>query len=297
LIASIVVSQYLSLLRSKATEQVVQSRIDLAIVLLRLANDRLAQGTGTSTDALRANVELQVEKQNLVDAQAHTRAFSYGLAQLLGLSQNQRAVAAENLRAEDAETPSEQQSVADAFNSRPDLISAEAEHSAAVYDRKASVAEEFPEVHFDGFWAESGRSPGGALPIYTYQAEIRLPIFTGGRITAEIRRAHLRQVRTDELVNDRRDVITQEVRTALSFLQAAREDLQLSTEAVKLSLREVTESRDRFASGVTNNIEVITAQTSLAQATDSQIGAMYRLQQAKADLSRARGHIAAEYGN
>jgi len=66
---------------------------------------------------------------------------------------------------------------------------------------------------------------------------------------------------------------------------------------LRLSTREVIESRDRFQAGVTNNIEVITAQTSLAQATDSQIGAMYRLQQAKADLSHARGRIAEEYGN
>jgi len=92
-------------------------------------------------------------------------------------------------------------------------------------------------------------------------------------------------------------LITQEVRDALSSLDAARKELQLSTEAYRLSTRELKETRDRFAAGVTNNIEVITAQNSLAQATDSQIGAMYDLQQAKADLSRARGRIAQEYGN
>jgi outer membrane protein TolC len=74
-------------------------------------------------------------------------------------------------------------------------------------------------------------------------------------------------------------------------------ELELSTEALRLSTRELTESRNRFAAGVTTNIEVITAQTSLAQATDTQIGAMYDLQQAKADLSRARGRIAEDYGN
>jgi outer membrane protein TolC len=100
-IASIVVAQYLSLLRSKATEQAVQSRIDLATVLLRLANDQLAQGTGTSTDALRANVELHVEKENLVRAQSQTRAYGYGLAQVLGLKENQQVVAAESLTAAD----------------------------------------------------------------------------------------------------------------------------------------------------------------------------------------------------
>lgn len=74
-IASLVVRQYLSLIRSNATEQADQSRIDLAAALLHLANDELTQGRGTSTDALRAEVQLQVEKQNLVRAQAQTRAY------------------------------------------------------------------------------------------------------------------------------------------------------------------------------------------------------------------------------
>ncbi len=296
-IASIVVAQYLSLLRSKATEQAVQSRIDLATVLLRLANDQLAQGTGTSTDALRANVEVHVEKENLVRAQSQTRAYGYGLAQVLGLKENQQVLAAESLTAADEQIPDEQQSLAEAFSTRPDLLSAEAQQQAAKYDSKASEEQRLPEFHFVGYWAQSGRNPAGALPIYTYQGEMRLPIFTGGRIAAESKRARLAADRSQQTVTERRDVITQEVRTALSTLDAARQELQLSTEALKLSTRELTESRDRFAAGITNNIEVITAQNSLAQATDSQIGAMYALQQAKADLSHARGRIALEYGN
>jgi outer membrane protein len=296
-IASIVVAQYLSLLRSKATEQAVQSRIDLATVLLHLANDQLAQGTGTSTDALRANVELHVEKENLVRAQSQTRAYGYGLAQVLGLQENQQVLAAESLTATNEQVPEEQQSLAEAFNTRADLLAAEAQHQAAKYESKAAEEQRLPEFHFDGHWAQSGRNPAGALPIYTYQGEMRLPIFTGGRITAESKRARLAADRSQQTVTERRDVITQEVRTALSTLDAARQDLQLSTEALRLSTRELTESRDRFAAGITNNIEVITAQNSLTQATNSQIGAMYDLQQAKADLSHARGRIAEKYGN
>ena len=296
-IAGLVVAQYLSLLRSKATEQAVQSRIDLATVLLHLANDELTQGTGTSTDALRANVELLVEKENLVRAQAQTRAFSYGLAQVLGLKENQHIFASESLTAADEQVPDEQQLLTDAFETRPDLLSVNALSQAAEYDRKAAESQRLPEIHFDGYWTQTGRNPAGALPAYAYQAEMKVPIFTGGRITAESRRARLAAQRVQETVTERRNEITQEIRTALSSLDSAREELQLSTEALRLATRELTESRNRFAAGVTNNIEVITAQNSLAQATDSQIGAMYDLQQAKADLSRARGRIASEYGN
>jgi outer membrane protein len=295
-IVSIVVAQYLSLQRSRATERAVQSRIDLAESLLKLAKDALQQGTGTSTDALRADVELKVEQQNLVEAQAQTKAFGYGLAQVLGLAADQQVVATEELSSQDIVEPDEKSSLTEAFHLRPDLLSVEALHSASVLDRQASKAQRLPEFYFDGFWAESGRAPDAGLPIYSYQGEMRLPIFTGGRISAEIARSKLREQRTSQLVDDKRNVVTQDVRTALALLDAARQELQLATQAVDLSTRELKESRDRFAAGVTNNIEVVTAQTSLAQATDSQIGAMYRLQQAKADLSRARGSIAEDYG-
>lgn len=62
-IVSVVVGQYLSLQRSKATEQAVQSRMDLADSLRKLAEDALQQGTGTDTDALRTKVELTVERR------------------------------------------------------------------------------------------------------------------------------------------------------------------------------------------------------------------------------------------
>jgi outer membrane protein len=296
-IASIVVNQYLALQRARATERAVQSRIELARALLHLADDQLTQGTGTHTDALRAEFELQVERQNLVAAQADTRGFGYGLAQVLGLNADQYIITTEELNAHDEEVPDEQESLAEALTTRPDLSALEALTGAARYDEKASSTERWPEIHFDGYWAQSGRSPNSALPVYTYEAKMRVPIFTGGRIGAESNRSKLAAAQSKVTVTDRRNAITQEVRTALSSLQAAREELQLSTEALRLSTREVIESRDRFQAGVTNNIEVITAQTSLAQATDSQIGAMYRLQQAKADLSRARGRIAEEYGN
>ena len=58
---------------------------------------------------------------------------------------------------------------------------------------------------------------------------------------------------------------------------------------------EVTQARDRFQAGVANNIEVISAQDALARANDNQIVALYRYNQARADLARATGQMEAVY--
>ena len=51
----------------------------------------------------------------------------------------------------------------------------------------------------------------------------------------------------------------------------------------------MTQARDRFQAGVANNIEVITAQDALARANDNQIVALYRYNQARADLAPRDG--------
>ena len=65
---------------------------------------------------------------------------------------------------------------------------------------------------------------------------------------------------------------------------------------MQLAGEEVSQARDRFTAGVANNIEVITAQDGLARASDNQIVALYRYNQARADLSRATGQIESLYG-
>jgi outer membrane protein len=81
------------------------------------------------------------------------------------------------------------------------------------------------------------------------------------------------------------------VKTSLINLGSARNEVQVANLGVQLSREEVDQARDRFKAGVANNIEVIQAQDSLARANDNQIAALYRFNQARADLARAIGQM------
>jgi outer membrane protein len=78
-------------------------------------------------------------------------------------------------------------------------------------------------------------------------------------------------------------------------MAAARSEVDVANQAVGLANEEVTQARDRFQAGVANNIEVISAQDALARANDNQIVALYRYNQARADLARATGQMEAVY--
>jgi outer membrane protein TolC/anti-anti-sigma regulatory factor len=84
-IAMLVVSQYLGSLRASADVKAAQSRVDLAQALYDQAADLQKNGVGTGIDTLRSNVELQNERQRLIEAQTQLQTSLYGLAQLLNV--------------------------------------------------------------------------------------------------------------------------------------------------------------------------------------------------------------------
>jgi outer membrane protein TolC len=80
-----------------------------------------------------------------------------------------------------------------------------------------------------------------------------------------------------------------DVRSAFLDLQATGEELQTATRARDLAGQALTQSRDRFAAGVANNIEVIQAQEAVTQANEQYIAALYGYNVSKALLARSLG--------
>jgi outer membrane protein TolC len=120
---------------------------------------------------------------------------------------------------------------------------------------------------------------------------VSVPLFTGGRIHAEVVKADLEVKKLLQQEDDLRDQIALDVKTALLNLDSARSEVQVANLGVELSKQEVDQARDRFKAGVANNIEVIQAQDALARANDNQIAALYRFNQARADYARSVGQM------
>jgi len=182
-----------------------------------------------------------------------------------------------------------------AYGARPEMRALEARARAAQADKRAASDSRLPSVRFAGFWAVQGISASSAIPAYQYQVSVGMPLFTGGRIHAEITKADLELKKFAEQRADLQNQIALEVKTATVNLDAARYEVEVAQLGVKLAQEEVSQARDRFEAGVVNNIEVISAQDSLARANDNQIAALYRFNQSRADLARATGQMETLY--
>src|SRR5262249_10172054 len=138
-------------------------------------------------DALRARVERQVAEQRVIAAKTDLEKSKAALTRAIGLPANQffdveppvafRAPAATEASATDA-----------ALQSRPDLASAQARLEAAELALRASRAQQQPTFAVTGDYGVGGDHTA-FNQIYTVVLGVSVPIYTGGRIRADVIRA------------------------------------------------------------------------------------------------------------
>jgi outer membrane protein TolC len=126
-------------------------------------------------------------------------------------------------------------------------------------------------------------------------AELRIPVFQGGRVHGDNLAADSILEGAKQRLEDLRASIDQEVRDAFLDLQDTAQEVSVEKNAVRLAIETLEQSRDRFASGVTDNIEVVQAPEFLADANDAHIASLYRYNTAKISLARATGVAESNY--
>jgi outer membrane protein TolC/anti-anti-sigma regulatory factor len=287
----LVVSQYLGAQRAAANVRSNQSRVKLAQALYDQAADLQKNGVGTGLDTLRANVQLQNEKQLLIVAETQREIALFGLAKLLNLNPQQNLELLDELAFFEIPAIQVEQTLEQAFSLRPELRALDARERIIQFQKSAASDARLPKITATGNWGYQGLSLSSSIPSYTYQVTMDMPLFTGGRIRAEKAKADLELQKVQQEKQDLKSLVTLQVKTAMAQLESARHEVEVANLAAKLAEDEVSQSRDRFQAGVANNIEIVNAQDSLARANNGQIAALYRYNQARADLAHATGQV------
>lgn len=295
IVVNAVVDQYLLILRALATRDAANARVALAQRLYEQATELQKNGIGLNIDTVRANVELQNERQNLIDAETQTHTTKYDLAALLDLPRDQDLEVADRLDFYDLPALDRQSLLNQALASRPEIRSLNSQQRIAKLTTDSAGEQRLPQLDFSGFWYYQGSRFDNGIPAYTYEISLQFPLFTGGRIRAEEAHAKLEEQHVAETRRQLEAQIVDQVRSALDELTAARNSVDVASLGLQLAQEEVAQAQRRFQAGVTTNVEVITAQDALARASDNQIGALYQFNLSRASLARATGEIEAMY--
>ncbi|HEX8926368.1 MAG TPA: TolC family protein, partial [Terriglobales bacterium] len=124
---------------------------------------------------------------------------------------------------------------------------------------------------------------------FTATAALNFPIFQGGKVRGDILQADAALAQRRAQTADLRGRIEYEVRSAFLDLNAASAQVQVAQSSVGLAEQQVAQSRDRFAAGVADNVEVIQAQEALATTNENFIASVFQHNLAKLSLARALG--------
>ncbi len=281
---------YLMAIAGKAQVQAATAERNTAQALYQLAKDRETAGLNPQIDTLRALVELKTQQENLLTAENTYATEKLNLARAIGLPDGQKF----ELATQVPYTPMASQAIADAvaeaYQHRGDYQAAIAEVAAAEAQLRAARAERYPSVGVNANWGDIGT--GGFTDghqTYLVAGSVKVPLFQGGRVRGEIETAEARLHQAQNKLSDLKEQIDYDVRTALLNLNTNANQVNVAQTNTALAAQTLDQSRDRFASGVTNNVEVVQAQQAVAQADEVYIASLYRYSVSKLNLARAMG--------
>jgi outer membrane protein TolC len=180
--------------------------------------------------------------------------------------------------------------VTTAENERVEVHVAQAEMTASQYDARATRAEQLPSLEFLGDYGISGITPvTSALPTRRYAVQLNVPIFNGGLTRGRIQVASSREQEAALQLASTRGQVEEDVRLAYAALRTTADTVRAADQSVILAERELEMARDRFRAGLGDNIELVTAQTTLANARLDQVSALAAYNAARLNLAAALG--------
>jgi outer membrane protein TolC len=291
----VVVSNYLLVIADHSQVESALAQRDAAKVLFDQTTDQHKVGLAAAVDVLRSNVELQAREQKLIVARNNLAKQKLVLARAIGLPTGQAFDITTEVAYQPLRTSTLDDALQQAYASRADYKSLTEQVRSAELQKKAASAERYPTLSALVDYGATGTNPASSHGTVNAGAVLRFPIFQGGRVHGDNLIADSLLASAEQRLEDLRASIDQEVRDAFLDLQDTSQEVSVEKNAVQLATETLQQSRDRFASGVTDNIEVVQAQESLANANDAYITSLYRYNTAKISLARAMGVAESNY--
>lgn len=290
-IAGAVELAYIAVQEQVAGLEAAEGNLSLSRELLTLAQDQRQAGVATGVDVARAETRVAQDRFALSQARSARDQGLLRLKRLLGLPAATAIELASPLSFQERTPPTADEAVGHAEADRQELQVLDQRIAAAEESVGAADAERLPVVTL-----QAGVGPSGSTPVQTVYLTrsigigVSVPLFTSGAVDAQRERASsaLRTARLQR--EDARRQIEEDVHLALLALATSADQVAAARTSLSLGERLLALSRDRFAQGVADNLEVLDALNTTTSARSRLIEAMAAHSAARANLDAALGN-------
>jgi outer membrane protein len=285
-------SAYFTYMATVALLGAQRSAVAEAQAALTAAQQRFKVGLATIADVLQAKTALSQEQLNLETIQGNLQAARGGLAAALGLPAN--------LPFDLAPLPSAipvgaiSQNVDSVINqalrNRPDLAAARAQAAAAAAQIRVARAAELPSLSLGSNAARTfSQPPLFAGPSYGVTLGLSVPIFNGFSHQYDVAAARAQAEAISALADQTRQQVVTEVFVSYYALQTAEQRVATADDLLASAQQSVQVAAGRYREGVGSIIDLLTAQTALANARAQQVQSRWQWYSSLAQLARDAG--------
>jgi outer membrane protein TolC len=289
LVAYAVTGAYLQAIAAEGRLVAAHAQVDTAAALLKQTQDRRSVGLAAEIDVNRSTVEWQMEQQRVTTLENDLAKQKINLARLIGLPPTNSYELAGELPPAAPVDLTFDRALAQAVENRFDLKASEAQLRAAERAKAAATAERLPSLDVSADYGAIGTNPAQSHGTFTFVGTLRVPIWNGGKTGGSIEQADAALAQRRAELEDTRGRIESDVRQALLDLDTTRRQMELATKNQQVARKTLELTKQRFGAGVTDTVEVVQTQESIASADFDYIASAFSYNLAKATLARAIG--------
>jgi len=283
---------YFTYMANNALLGAERSAIAEAQANLSSAQQRDSVGLATIADVLQARTALSQEQLNLESIQGSLQTARGNLAAAMGIPANVSydlgpLSGAVPVRAVSVTVDS---LIADALARRPDLAAARAQAAAASADIRVAKSAALPALTFGSTagrtYADPARFGGGS---YGLTLGVSVPIFSGFSQQYDIVAARARADAATAQADILRQEVTTQVFTSYYTLQTAGQRVITADALLASAVQSEQVAAGRYREGVGSIIDLLTAQSALANARAQQVQSRWQWYTALAQLAHDAG--------
>ncbi len=290
------VQAYYALLATRASVQSSHAAEDAARRSLDAAQARFKSGTATPLDRLQAQTALSQAVLSRIRAEGDAASAQGTLANIMGYPATQafELAPAEDTGPDPVAENDIGRLIERALQSRPDLLAAEAQIRAAEANMAVVKASGLPSISMNASISRYKTITDGQSDTHFSTGlgvSVNLPWFTGYRDTYNNR---LAQAQLDSSKAQRDQVANQvalDVWNAYQTLLTNSQALRATDDLLNAAEESEKMASGRYQAGVGTILDVLSAQTSLADARQQRVVARYNFRASKFTLAQAIGQL------
>ncbi len=286
---------YLTCIADKALIESTQAQVDSSKVSLDQAVDSHQAGTAPLLDELRARVDYQTQQQSLITAQNQYAKDEIALARAIGLPLEQKFTLTDQAPYSALDNLDPDAAVKEAIATRSDLKAMQEQVVAAEHSRKAATAERLPTVSFTGDYGDIGVNPANSHGTGNATGSLDVPLFEEAKLRGDAKSAQSQLDQKRAQLSDTEGQIGADVRDSILDIHSAAKQVEVAHSNVELAKEALSEAQQRYKAGVSDNLAVSQALTSMAQADNQYVSSLYQHNIAKLSLARALGVAESKY--